>query len=126
MNKLSDKEIIIQEQEKQIEEKEQEGSSDALISKDKEIIAAAEKLQEKERIHAKISKRLGDTEALSTRTMKKLNGKHRLIQEQAQMIKEKEKEKESKVILEAVENLKEKQRAHAEIAKRIEEAEGLT
>ena len=28
-----------------IEEKEQEGSSDAMISKDKEIIAAAEKLQ---------------------------------------------------------------------------------
>ena len=51
MNKLSDKEIIIQEQAKQIEEKEQEGSSDALISKDKEIIAAAEKLQRKERIH---------------------------------------------------------------------------
>ena len=35
----------------------------------------------------------------------------------------KEKEKESKVILEAVEILKEKQRAHAEIAKRLEEAE---
>ena len=37
---------MIQDQEKQIEEKDQEGSSDALISKDKEIIAAAEKLQE--------------------------------------------------------------------------------
>ena len=35
MNKLSEKEKIIQEQAKQIEEKEQEGSSDALISKDK-------------------------------------------------------------------------------------------
>ena len=33
------------------------------------------------------------------------------------------KERESKVILEAVENLKEKQLAHAEIAKRLEEAE---
>ena len=38
----------------------------------------------------------------------------------------KEKEKESKVILEAVENLKEKQRAHAEIAKRLEEDEAAT
>ena len=47
MNELSEKEKIIQEQAKQIEEKEQEGSSDALISKDEEIIAAAEKLQEK-------------------------------------------------------------------------------
>ena len=52
MNELSEKEKMIQEQAKQIELKEQEGSSDTLISKDKEIIAAAEKLQEKERIHA--------------------------------------------------------------------------
>ena len=35
MNELSEKEKIIQEQAKKIEEKEQEGSSDALISKDK-------------------------------------------------------------------------------------------
>ena len=49
-----------------------------------------------------------------------MSDKQRLIQEQAQLIKEKE--KESKVILEAVENLKEKQRAHAEIEKRLEEA----
>ena len=41
INELSEKEKIIQEQAKKIEEKEQEGSSDALISKDKEIIAAA-------------------------------------------------------------------------------------
>ena len=45
MNELSEKEKIIQEQAKQIEEKDQEGSSDALIYKDKEIIAAAVKLQ---------------------------------------------------------------------------------
>ena len=50
-----------------------------------------------------------------------MSEKQRLIQEQAHPIKVKE--KESKVILEAVENLKEKQRAHAEIAKRLEEAE---
>ena len=47
MKKLSEKQKIIQEQAKQIEEKEQDGSSDALLSKDEEIIAAAEKLQEK-------------------------------------------------------------------------------
>ena len=68
-----------------------------------------------------MSKRLVDTEALLTRAVKMLSEKQRLIQEQAQLIKEKE--KESKVILEAVENLKEKQRAHAEISKRLEEAE---
>ena len=45
MNELSENEKIIQEQAKQIEEKQQEGSSDALIYKDKEIIAAAEKPQ---------------------------------------------------------------------------------
>ena len=56
------------------------GSSDVLISKDKEIIAAAEKLQEKERIHAEMPKRLENTEALSTRVMKKLSEKQILIQ----------------------------------------------
>ena len=44
-NDLSEKEKINQEQEKLIEEKEKEGSSDALISKDKEILAAEEKLK---------------------------------------------------------------------------------
>ena len=52
MNELSEKEKITQEQEKQIEEKQQEGISNALVSKYKEIIAAAEKLQEKQRIRA--------------------------------------------------------------------------
>ena len=47
--------------------------------------------------------------------MKKLSEKQRLIQEQEQLTKEKE--KESKVILEAAENLKEKQRAHAYLQK---------
>ena len=51
------------------------------------MIAAAEKLQEKERIHAEISKRLEDTEALSTRAMKKLSEKQKIIQEEAQLIK---------------------------------------
>ena len=51
-----------------------------------------------------MSKRLEDNEALSTRAVKKLSEKQRLIQEQSQL--QKEKEKESKVILEAIENLK--------------------
>ena len=68
-----------------------------------------------------MSKRLDYTEALSTRAVKKLSEKQRLIQNKAQLIKEKE--KESKVILEAAENLIEKHRAHAEIAKRLEEYE---
>ena len=46
-NDLSEKEKIIQEQEKRIEEKEKQGSSDALISKDKEILAAEETLKRK-------------------------------------------------------------------------------
>ena len=86
MNELSEKEKGIQEQAKQIGEKQQEGSSDAPISKDQELIAAAETIQDKERIHAEMSKRLEDTEALSTRAVKKLSEKHRLIQEQAQLI----------------------------------------
>ena len=45
MNDLSEKEKIIQEQAKLIEEKEKEGRSDALISKDREILAAEENLK---------------------------------------------------------------------------------
>ena len=45
MNELSEKEKIIQEQANQKEEKEQESSIDAMVSKDKEIKAAAEKSQ---------------------------------------------------------------------------------
>ena len=67
--------------------KEQKGSSDALISKYEEIIAAAEKLQGKERIHAEMSKRLEDTEAILTRAVKKMNENQRLIREQARLIK---------------------------------------
>ena len=46
--------------------KERRNNSDALISKDKEILAAAEKLAKKEHSHAKIEKRLKESEALST------------------------------------------------------------
>ena len=75
MNELSEKEKIIQEQTKQIEETEEEGSSDALISKYKEIIEAAEKFQGKDRVNAEMSKWLEDTESLLTRAMKKLSKK---------------------------------------------------
>ena len=71
-NDLSEKEKIIQEQAKLIEEKEKEkeGSSDALISKDKEILAAEENLKWKKRAYSYLSKRLKDNEAISTRAMK--------------------------------------------------------
>ena len=58
MNELSEMQKIIQEQAKQIEEKDQEGSSDALISKDKEIIAAAENFRKKSGFMQKCQKGL--------------------------------------------------------------------
>ena len=61
VNELSEKEKIIQEQAKMIEEKEKEGSSDALRAKDKEIVAAAEKLEEEVLAHAKIVIRLEES-----------------------------------------------------------------
>ena len=70
VNDLSEEEKIIQEQEKLIEEKEKVGSSDALISEDKEILADEEKLKWKKRAYSDLSKRLKDNKALSTRAMK--------------------------------------------------------
>ena len=52
-----------------------------------------------------MSKRLKDNEALSTRAMKKLSEKQKIIQDQAKRIKEKE--KDSTKILAAAENLNE-------------------
>ena len=52
VNELSEKEKMIQEQAKLIEEKEKEGISDALRAKDKEIMAATEKLEEEVLAHA--------------------------------------------------------------------------
>ena len=43
-------------------------------------------------LHAEIEKRLKESEALSTRAMKKLNVKQRIIQGKAKLIKEREKE----------------------------------
>ena len=58
VNELSEKEKMIQEQAKLIEEKEKEGSSDLLRAKDKEIMAAAEKLKKGVLAHTDIVKRL--------------------------------------------------------------------
>ena len=46
--------------------KEQRDNPDALIAKDEEILAAAEKLAKIEQSHAEIEKRLKESEALST------------------------------------------------------------
>ena len=51
VNELSEKEKMIQEQAKLIEEKEKEGSSDALRAIDKEIMAAAENIGEEVLAH---------------------------------------------------------------------------
>ena len=74
---------------KLIEENEKEGSSDALISKDKEILVAEENLKWKKGAYSDLSKRLKDNEALSTRAIKKLSEKQKIIHEQANLIKEK-------------------------------------
>ena len=79
-NDLIQKEKTIQEQKNLIEENEKEGSSDALVSKDKEILASEEKLQWKKRAYSDLAKRLKDNEALSTRAMKKLSEKQKIIQ----------------------------------------------
>ena len=52
-----------------------------------------------------MAKRLKDNEALSTRAMKKLSEKQKIIQEQAKLIKEKEKDRTK--LLAAAENLHE-------------------
>ena len=60
--------------------KELKDNHDALIAKDKEILAAAEKLAKKEQSQAEIEERLKESEALSTRAMKKLSEKQRIVQ----------------------------------------------
>ena len=96
---------MIQEQAKLIEEKEKEGSSDALRAKDKEIMAATEKLEEEVLAHTEIAIRLEEYGVLSTRAMKRLSEKQKLIQDQSRVIVEKE--KESKENMAAVKALKE-------------------
>ena len=58
-----------------------------MISKDKEILSAEEKLRWKKRAYSDLAKRLKDNEALSTRAMEKLSEKQKIIQDQAKLIK---------------------------------------
>ena len=54
-------------------------------AKDKEIMAAAEKLEEEVLAHAEIAIRLEKSGVLSTRAMKNLSEKHKLIKEQSRV-----------------------------------------
>ena len=104
-----------------------------MISKDKEILAAEEKLTQKKGAYSDLAKRLKDNEALSTRSMKKLSEKQKIIQEQAKL--RKEKVNYSTKLLAAAENLhetlstfamnklSEKENIIQEQAKQIEEKE---
>ena len=58
-----------------------------MISKDKETLAAEEKLKRKNQDYSDLAKRLKDNEALSTRAMKNLREKQKIIQEQENLIK---------------------------------------
>ena len=71
-------------------------------TKDKEIMAAAENLEEEVLAHAEIAKRLEESGVLA---MKKLSEKQKLIQEQSRVIVEKEKESKENMV--AVKALKE-------------------
>ena len=80
-----------------------------------------------------MAKRLEEGEATSTRAAKNLSEKQKIIQEQGNIIKEKEKESSTdgpsakdKEILSDQEKLKKKERAHDGMAKRMEIAEALS
>ena len=94
---------------------------------------AAEMFEGKERSHAEMAKRLEENEATSARAPKNLSEKQKIIQEQGNLIKEKEKENSTdgpsakdNEILSAQEKLKKKERAHDVIAKRLDIAEALS
>ena len=79
-----------------------------------------------------MSKRLEESEATSTRAAKNLSEKQKIIQEQGNLLKEKDKESSTdgpsskdEEILEAQEKLKKKERAHDVMVKRLEIAEAL-
>ena len=59
---------------------------------DKEIMAPAEKLEEELLAHVEIAKRLEESGMISTRAMRKLSEKQKLIQEQSRVIVEKDME----------------------------------
>ena len=113
--------------------KERRDNPDELIAKNKEILAAAEKLAKKEQSHAEIEKRLKESEALSIRAIKKLSEKQRIFQEQAKLTQENEKEistdktsAKDKAILADAEKLKQKERNYSEMAKRLDDTEALS
>ena len=58
-------------------------------AKDKEIMVASEKLEEEVLSHAEIVKSLEGSGVLSTREMKKLSEKQKLVQELSRVILEK-------------------------------------
>ena len=87
--KLSEKQKIIQEQGNLIKEKEKESNTDGPSAKDKEIMAAQEKLKKKKQAHDVMAKRLEIAEALSTRTVNELSEKEKMIQEQVKLIEKK-------------------------------------
>ena len=66
-----------------------ESITDATSAKDNAILAAAEKLEKKERAYAEMAKRLDDTDALSTQAANDLSEKEKIIQEQAKLTEEK-------------------------------------
>ena len=109
--KLSEKQKIFHEQGNVIKEKENHSSTDGTSAKDKEILSAQEKLKKKERAHDELAKRLEISEALSTCTMNELGEKEKIIQKQAKLIEEKDREGSSDAL-----------RARAEMAKRIKES----
>ena len=74
-------------------------------AKDKKIMVAAEKLEEEVLAHAEMAKMLEESGVLSTRAIKKLSEKQKLIQEKSMVIVKKE--EESKENMAAVKALKE-------------------
>ena len=88
----------------------------------KKILAATENLKESERSQAEMAKKLEETEAASSIAMMKLSKKRKMIQEQAKLIKVKEKESSAEG-----RNSKDKEKggAHAEMTQRMEESEAL-
>ena len=60
--------------------KELRDNPNAIIAKDKKVLAAAENLAKKEQSHEEIEARLKESEAISTRSMKNLSVKQRIIQ----------------------------------------------
>ena len=80
---------------------------------DKEIMAAAEKLEGEVLSHAEIAKRLEESGVLSARAIKRLSEKQKLIQEQSRVIVEKE--KESKENMAAVKALREEKSVNKNI-----------